>query len=157
MTNKKIIESFYTAFQNEDSKTMNSFLSEEINFEDPAFGKLKGDDVRFMWQFLTENSKDFSMTFSNIEANEKTGSAFWEAHYTIGATGNKVHNKIHSIFTFKEGKIVNHKDDFDLQKWVKQAFGSTIGLFGGSSFMRKTVQKKSNALLSKYQNKNSLL
>lgn len=157
MTNQEIIKAFYSAFQNKDSKAMNAFLADDICFEDPAFGKLEGDDVKYMWQFLTENAKDFSMTFSKVKADQNSGSAHWEAHYTFSATGNQVINKVNSNFTFQNGKINTHIDDFDLKKWVKQAMGSAVGLFGGSFLIKNAVQKKSRGLLAKYKKKNNLL
>lgn len=153
MTNKEVIKSFYSAFQKLDSKTMNSFLAEDIVFEDPAFGKLKGDEVKYMWQFLCENAKDFKMEFSEITDS----SAHWEAHYTFSQTGNTVHNIIDAKFKVKDGLIVNHQDDFDIKRWVKQAMGPAIGLFGGSSFIKNAVRKKSKGILASYMRKNELL
>lgn len=157
MTNKEIIENFYSAFQNLDSKTMNSFLAEDIVFEDPAFGKLKGDEVKYMWQFLCENAKDFKMEFSDISAKGNNGTAHWEAHYTFSKTGNNVHNIINAQFEFKDGFIIKHKDDFDIKKWVKQAMGSVVGLIGGSFLVKNAVRKKSKSILANYMRKNALL
>lgn len=157
MTNKKIIENFYSAFQNLDSKTMNSFLAEDVVFSDPAFGKLKGEHVKYLWQFLCENAEDFKIEFSNITTEENFGTAHWEAHYVFKQTGNKVHNVITAKFEFRDGLIVKHLDDFDLKKWVKQAMGSTVGLIGGSFLMKSAVRSQSNKMLSKYIKKNQLL
>lgn len=157
MTNKDLIEKFYTAFQNLDAKTMNSCLAENIEFEDPAFGKLKGDKVKFMWQFLCKNAKEFTIEFSEITVSGNKGTAHWEAYYTFSQTGNRVHNIIEANFEFKDGLIVKHTDDFNLKVWVKQAMGSAVGLIGGSFFMKNAVRKKSNNLLANYIKKNDLL
>lgn len=157
MTNQEIIEAFYKAFQQQDSKAMNSLLAENVEFNDPAFGKLKGDEVKYMWQFLTENAKDFSLKINNIKSKNQTVTANLEATYTFSTTGNKVINKISSSFEFENGKIINHNDDFDLKNWVKQALGNTAGIFGGSFLVRNVVQKQSKALLQKYISKNELL
>lgn len=157
MNNKETIEAFYRAFQNKDSKAMNALLAENIEFNDPAFGKLKGDEVKYMWQFLTENAKDFSLKFSKISADEFSGKANWVATYTFATTGNKVINKVSSSFEFENGKILNHKDDFDLKIWVKQALGNTAGIFGGSFLVKNMVQKQSKSLLQKYMSKKTLL
>ncbi len=157
MSNKEIIEKFYKAFQSLDSKTMNSLLGENIIFEDPAFGKQKGDRAKYMWQFLCENAKNFELSFSNVEADKKNGSANWEAKYVFKTTGNQVHNIIESNFEFKNGLIIKHKDHFDLKRWVKQAMGPTVGLIGGSFLMKKAVRSQSNKLLDKYIKRNNLL
>ncbi len=156
MTNKGIIEKFYTAFQNLDSKTMNSLLADDIVFEDPAFGKLKGEKVKYMWQFLCENAKNFKVEFSDIKTKGNKGTGHWEAFYTFSQTGNKVHNVIDSKFEFKDGLITKHQDDFSLKKWVKQAMGSAVGLIGGSFLMKNAVRKQSNKLLEKYIKRNEL-
>lgn len=39
---RKIIHQFYTAFKNLDAETMVSLYQDDIMFEDPAFGVLKG-------------------------------------------------------------------------------------------------------------------
>ena len=156
MNNKDIIEKFYTAFQNLDSKTMNSLLADDIEFEDPAFGKLKGDKVKYMWQFLCENAKDFKVEFSDIKTKGNNGTGHWEAFYTFSLTGNKVHNIIDSTFEFENGLIIKHKDDFDIKKWIKQAMGSAIGIIGGSFFIKNTVRKQSNKYLEKYIRRNEL-
>lgn len=157
MTNKEIVTQFYAAFEKKDSKTMNSFLADNVSFEDPAFGKLEGDDVKYMWQFLTENAKDFSVTFSVKEEKDQKVSAQWTAQYTFSATGNTVINKVSSAFEFENGKITHHKDDFDLKKWVKQSLGGAAGFFGGSFFIKNAVQKQSRNYLMKYKKKNALI
>ena len=60
-TNESVITKFYTAFQQRDAATMNSCYNEDIVFSDPAFGLLKGDEVRAMWEMLCKNAKDFSL------------------------------------------------------------------------------------------------
>lgn len=157
MTNKEIIEKFYSAFQKLDSKSMNACLAEDIVFEDPAFGKLKGDEVKYMWQFLCENAKDFKMEFSEIKETKKGGSAHWEAFYTFSQTGNTVHNIIDAKFEIKNGLITKHQDDFDIKKWVKQAMGSAVGLIGGSFLIKNAVRSKSRSILKSYMRKNALL
>ncbi|MFT4646366.1 MAG: limonene-1,2-epoxide hydrolase [Planctomycetota bacterium] len=157
MTNKEVIENFYSAFQNLDSKSMNVYLADDVVFEDPAFGKLKGDHVKYMWQFLCENAKDFKMEFSEISAKGNKGKAHWEAYYTFSQTGNTVHNIIDANFEIKDGLIIKHQDDFDIKRWVKQAMGPAVGLIGGSFLMKNAVRKKSNSILASYIRKNALL
>lgn len=156
MTPTEIVNNFYAAFEQKDSVTMNSFLAENVKFEDPAFGKLEGEDVKYMWQFLTENAKDFSVTFSVDEEKGNKVKANWIAQYTFSATGNKVINHVNSNFELKNGKIIKHKDDFDLKKWVKQSLGSAAGIFGASFMMKNAIQKQSRNYLMKYKAKNAL-
>ena len=43
-----IIQNFYEAFHNLDAETMVSFYHPDIEFEDPAFGKLNGERAKNM-------------------------------------------------------------------------------------------------------------
>jgi len=150
---KTLIEKFYTAFANLDAETMASCYHNDIVFEDPAFGVLKGEHAKNMWRMLCESQKEknFIVEFSNIKADETSGSAHWEAHYNFSKTGRKIHNKIDAEFTFKDGKIINHLDCFNLHKWASQALGFKGYALGWTGFFKTKLQGQTNHLLSKYE------
>lgn len=52
--NKKLIETFYTAFQNRDGDKMAEFYAPNAHFEDAVF-KLEGSRVGSMWKMLCQN------------------------------------------------------------------------------------------------------
>ncbi len=147
-----IVEKFYSAFNHLDADTMCSCYHDDIIFEDPAFSVLKGDRAKAMWQMLCESQKgkNFKIEYSEVKADISQGSAHWEAYYNFSKTGRKVHNKIDAQFTFKDGLIINHKDDFNLHKWAQQALGFKGLLFGGMGFFKTKLQKQTNDLLDKY-------
>ncbi len=149
---KTIIENFYKAFTDLDANTMVSYYHEDIVFEDPAFGILKGERAKAMWQMLCESQKgkNFKVVSSKINANEANGSAHWEAFYNFSKTGRKVHNKIDAEFEFKDGLIIKHTDTFNLHKWASQAMGIKGLLLGGMGFFKTKLQKQTNYLLDKY-------
>lgn len=146
-----IIEKFYDAFQKKDFTTMSSCYHEDIVFQDPAFGELKGQDAKDMWEMLCKNGTDLKMTYRDAIGDETDGEAYWEAIYTFGPSGKKVHNKIKAKFTFKEDKILTHHDDFDLHVWAKQALGWKGKLLGGTTFFRKKLQQQTRSMLRKFQ------
>lgn len=151
---EELIERFYKAFVNLDAETMVSCYHEEIEFEDPAFGVLKGQHAGNMWRMLCEaqkNQPDFKVTYSNVSINGKYGQANWEAHYTFSKTKRKVHNIIAAEFEFKDGKIVKHTDHFNLRNWAKQALGLKGFLLGGTRFFQNKLNLQTNRLLSKYE------
>jgi len=152
---KHLIDTFYNAFKNLDSETMVSCYHENIVFEDPAFGILKGDHAKNMWRMLCESQKgkDFKIKYSNIKANDLNGTAHWEAFYSFSKTGRKVHNIIEAHFQLKDGKIIKHTDDFDLYKWSKQAFGFKGVLLGKTKFFKKKLNTQTQNLLLKFENK----
>jgi len=147
-----IVEKFYTALSNCDGPTMISCYHKDIIFEDPAFGTLKGERAKAMWLMLCEsqNGKGFNVEFSAIKANDKSGSAHWEAIYNFSKTGRKVHNKIDAKFEFKDGLIIKHTDKFNLHKWAKQAMGIKGFFFGGMTFFKNKLQSQTNYTLDKY-------
>lgn len=147
------ITKFYAAFEKLDAETMVSCYHEEIEFEDPAFGKLKGIHAKNMWRMLCENAKDFKVEYSKISTTKNTGIAHWEAHYTFSQTGNKVHNIIDAEFEFKDGLIVKHTDTFNIHKWAKQALGFKGLLIGGTSFFKKKLHQQTGRLLHKFEQK----
>ena len=152
MTEKEeLIQKFYTAFANNDAKTMCECYHPNIQFEDPAFGKLIGRDACRMWQMLLERSKgNIKIEFSDIEANEYLGSAKWVATYNFSKTNRQVVNRIFAQFQFADGLIIKHNDSFDIWKWSKQAFGFKGYLLGWTGYMQKEIQKQAKISLEKY-------
>jgi ketosteroid isomerase-like protein len=151
MTNTELITSFYQSFANGDAEGMAACYHDDIQFQDPAFGVLKNEDAKNMWRMLIERSKgNIQITFSDIKANEHTGSTNWIAEYTFSATGRKVLNIVSAEFEFKDGKIIKHTDSFDIYKWSKQALGMKGYLLGWTSFMKHKIQQQSTTLLKKY-------
>ncbi len=151
MTNSELIHNFYESFARGDAEAMINCYSSNIEFSDPAFGKLTGKDAKNMWRMLIGRNKgSIKITFKNIEANEKKGSANWTAEYVFSQTGRKVINKIAASFEFENGKIIRHTDQFDLWKWSRQALGWKGFLLGWTGFMKSKIQKQTNHLLKSY-------
>jgi len=148
MDNSELIKNFYQSFANADAEGMVACYRDNIQFEDPAFGVLKGEDAKNMWRMLIARSKgQIKITFNTIQANEKTGSANWKAEYVFADTGRKVVNEISAQFEFDKGKIIKHTDNFDMWKWSRQALGFSGYLLGWTSFMRKKIQQRTHSLL----------
>ena len=141
-SNADIVAKFYSAFQQRDAATMNSCYSDDIVFSDPAFGMLKGEEVKAMWEMLCKNAKDFSLTFSNIQLlDEEYATCNWVATYTFSKTGRKVVNYIIAYMKLKDGKIIEHSDAFKLSKWAAQALGFKGALLGWTGFMKRKIQQ----------------
>lgn len=157
MTNTDLINKFYESFAKGDAEGMLACYDDNIVFEDPAFGLLKGNEAKAMWLMLIERSKgDLKITFSNVAANDNTGSANWMAEYKFAQTGRKVVNKISAQFEFKNGKIIKHTDSFNVWKWSAQALGWKGYLLGWTSKMKTQIQKQTNGLLKMYMKRKRL-
>ena len=152
--NEQLIEVFYVSFQKLDAAGMINCYHSEVEFSDPAFGKLNAAEVAAMWRMLCATAKNFELTFSGVEANdqtgEQTGKAHWEARYDFSATGRRVHNKIDATFIFKDGKIIKHIDTFDFWKWSAQALGPKGTLLGWTPLVRNKVRQQARAKLAAF-------
>lgn len=152
-TNQQLINKFYTAFQQKDYATMQACYADNATFTDPVFENLNVTEVRAMWEMLITRGKDLQLEFKNVEADDTTGSAEWIATYTFSASGHKVVNKIKANFVFENGKIVEHKDDFDFYAWAKQALGFKGLLLGRTSFLHNKVKLGAKSNLMKFMSK----
>jgi len=151
--NQQLIEKFYTAFAHKDYKTMQECYADNATFSDPAFVGLNSAEVRAMWEMLIKRGKDLRVEFSNVKADDKTGSADWVAYYSFSASGNKVVNRVKASFEFENGKIVKHTDVFPFYTWVKQALGTTGLLLGWTPFLKNKVQKSARSGLMAFMSK----
>ncbi|RZJ77675.1 MAG: nuclear transport factor 2 family protein [Flavobacterium sp.] len=151
--NEQLISEFYEAFKNKDFRKMQSFYADNAVFNDAVFKNLNASQVKAMWEMLITKGKDMQLEFSNVSANEKTGTAHWDASYTFSSTGNKVVNRIDATFEFENGKIVKHTDNFNFYTWAKQALGFTGLLLGWTGFLKKKIQTTALANLNQFMSK----
>jgi hypothetical protein len=124
--------------------------SDQARFSDPVFTDLSADEARGMWRMLTGRAKDLEVSFGGISADDESGRAHWEAHYTFLATGRKVHNIIDAEFEFQNGKILRHVDRFDFWRWSRMALGPSGVLLGWTPFLKKKVQSTARGQLDKF-------
>ncbi|MBR9921027.1 MAG: nuclear transport factor 2 family protein [Bacteroidetes bacterium] len=152
--NEKLIHSFYQAFQAGDAEGMAACYHPEISFSDPVFQDLRGKEAGDMWRMLLSRATgNLNIRFSDIQADDQSGRAHWEADYPFGPKKRMVHNKIQATFRFREGKIVEHHDHFSFRKWASMALGPMGKFFGWAPFVKSAVRKKSRSYLRKFQAK----
>lgn len=153
---EQLIEEFYAAFAAHEPETMASCYHPEITFHDPAFGTLKGKDAGDMWRMLIQRSKgELKVGFSEIKADQQRGSAKWTARYLFSKTRRQVVNEVSANFVFRDGLILEHKDDFDFARWSRQALGLSGWLLGNTDFLRNKVRTQALEALKNWQAKNS--
>jgi hypothetical protein len=153
--NEKTITKFYEAFANGDASKMRKCYHPNIEFRDPIFGSLKGNDVCQMWEMLIARSNaNIKIKLSNVKSNDYHGVALWVATYNFSKNKRAVVNSIRAEFFFQDGLIRRHTDDFDIYRWSKQALGLTGYLFGWTGFMQNKIHTNALSLLKKYQKTN---
>ncbi|MBL4708955.1 MAG: nuclear transport factor 2 family protein [Flavobacteriales bacterium] len=150
MNQRETIEQFYTAFSAGDLKEMLNCYHDEIVFEDPAFGQLKGVRAKAMWQMLLSRREKSGLTLQFSLDQNSDNKATWIATYNYGPKKRKVVNSISAQFKFKDEKIIQHTDSFDLWKWTQQALGTSGYLLGWSNFMKQKIQKTTHKALDQF-------
>jgi ketosteroid isomerase-like protein len=150
-TNTELIQRFYTAFQQRDAEAMVACYADDVVFSDPAFGELHGEEARDMWRMLVARAQDFSLTFEGVEADDRSGRAHWVAGYLFSQTGRAVVNRIDARFVFRDGRIVEHRDSFDLWSWTRQALGLKGTLLGWSPLVQRAIRAQARKGLDLYR------
>jgi hypothetical protein len=107
-----------------------------------------------MWRMLATRAKamnpPFRVEFRDVEADATSGRAHWEAYYTFSVTGRSIHNVIDAAFRFRDGKIVDHKDTFDLWRWAGMALGAKGKLLGWAPFVQGAIRKTARKGLDEF-------
>lgn len=140
--NAELLTRFYQAFQRQDAGAMAACYAADVHFSDPVFQDLNGSEAADMWRMLTSRAQNFSLDYSNVNADDQQGSAHWVATYLFSGTGRMVVNRIQANFKFRDGKIVEHHDHFDLWKWSAQALGVKGALLGWTPLVQGAIRKQ---------------
>lgn len=154
--NEQLIKKFYDCFGKRDWKGMLDCYHEEIFFYDPVFQNLEGGEAGAMWEMLLRNAKDLEVTAGHIVAAGDHGSCYWTATYTFTPTGRRVVNKCKASFTFREGKIIEHQDEFSFWNWSRQALGLPGLLLGGTSLLQRKVRRQARQNLDTFMASHNL-
>ncbi len=149
--NESLIERFYGAFAERDGAGMSACYAPDVTFSDPVFPDLRGDEAGAMWRMLTARANDLRIELLEREADDERGSAHWRAHYTFTQTGRPVVNDIRASFRFSDGRIVEHRDEFDFHRWARQALGTTGLLLGWTPIVRNGVRRRAAAGLEEFR------
>ena len=146
-----LLTTFYSAFAAGDHETMARCYSDDATFSDPVFPDLDADGVRAMWRMFCTGGSDIDVSFHDVRADERSGSAKWEAVYAFPKTGRRVHNRISASFLFRQGLIVRHRDDFDLYAWSRMALGPVGTVLGWSPIVKDQVRQQAAAQLARFR------
>ena len=151
--NAELVTRFYEGFGKRDAEAMAACYHKDIEFTDPVFPDLKGDQVGDMWRMLAARTTDLEVRFELKEVGDRRGEAHWDADYTFARTGRKVHNRIDAEFEFKDGLISWHRDDFDFWRWSRMALGAPGWLLGWTPIIRNKVRKQAAEGLAAFRAK----
>ncbi|MFJ4141347.1 nuclear transport factor 2 family protein [Pseudomonas sp. NPDC089734] len=151
--NSALITRFYESFARLDAEGMAACYSDDVLFSDPVFGELRGRQAGDMWRMLVSRAQEFSVTFDNVRADERGGGAHWVATYLFSQTGRTVVNNIQARFVFRDGKICEHHDHFDLWRWSRQALGGKGVLLGWTPLVQNAIREQARKGLKAFTEK----
>jgi len=148
-----VADRFYAAFARRDAEAMAACYADDVSFSDPAFPALRGESARDMWRMLVSRGKDLRVEHQVLETTSDgvRCRVRWQAWYTFSGTGRAVHNRIEARLTVKDGRIVEHRDDFDFHGWARQALGAPGLLLGWTPMLKRKVQAQAGKALEKFR------
>jgi len=149
--NAELITRFYRAFQQLDAEGMAACYADDVRFSDPVFEDLRGGEAADMWRLLAARAQHFSLSFDQVQADDRQGRARWVASYLFSQTGNRVVNRIEARFVFRDGKIVEHRDQFDLWRWARQALGLKGLLLGWAPPVQNAIRRQAGKGLQQFR------
>ena len=152
MTNG-LIDTFYGGLSDRNGEAMANCYHDAAVFEDPIFGELQARDARDMWRMLCASDTDLQLQYTILEASETEAKVNWIADYTFMATGRSVTNDVTSTWKFRDGLIVDHRDQFGFWKWSSQALGLPGMLLGWSPILKSKARSTARSTLKKFQAK----
>ncbi len=149
--NTKLIETLYGGLANRDGEAMASCYHDEAVFEDPVFGELSATDTRDMWRMLCASDTDLSVRHTVLESSASIALVNWIAEYTFTQTGRAVTNDVRATIKFRDGLIIDHRDEFSFWKWSSQALGLPGTLLGWTPMLKSKVRSTTRANLDAFQ------
>ena len=148
--NEKLLTRFYEAFRASNFREMQKCYHKDIEYNDPFF-RINGKRAQAMWHMLLEKKGNpKTKAFNNVRANDDNGSVSWNARYMFSITKRFIHNEVEAEFVFKDGKIISHKDSFNMYSWCKMAFGFVGIIFGWSFYFQIKLKRMANKRLDSF-------
>lgn len=145
--NVTLLTRFYAALAGGDGAAMGASYADRARFSDPLFPDLDAREVRAMWAMLTSRARA-EVEVSEIVADDRSGSAHWIATYPFG--GRTVRNDVRARFTFADGLIVTHRDEFDVRRWATQALGFKGSLLAVTPVGRRVLRRTGRQRLDEF-------
>jgi ketosteroid isomerase-like protein len=127
--NARLIEDLYSALRDADPTAAAACYNENAYFRDIAFSLRGRGNILRMWRLIC--ARQVAVTVKSVEAKDWRGRAQWVASYTFADTGRNVTNNINSLFAFRNGLIVDHRDRCDALAWATQAYPFPRSLLAG--------------------------
>lgn len=147
----EVVDEFYAALARRDGDAMATCYHDDVVFEDPVFGVLRGEDARDMWRMLCSGGTDLAVTHEVLDATPTSATVAWVAHYTFPRTGRAVRNDVTARMAVAGSRIIDHRDSFSLWGWSAQALGPVGRMLGWTPVLQARIRATSAASLERFQ------
>jgi ketosteroid isomerase-like protein len=136
-----LLQRLFTGLIQHDHQSMADCYHPEGAFAGIAFDLHGKTQIHAMWHMICEG--DIQASFDVVSADHNMGQVSLVDDYTFTSTGRKVHNVIDSHFSFRDGRIIEHRDFCDARAWANMALGGARGFFAGRlHFLRSYKARK---------------
>lgn len=123
--NAIMLNELFNCLNEKDHQRMAAYYDPDARFEDIAFNLRGRKRIHAMWHMISET--DLRASFKVLHADDRSGDVDLTDDYTFSDTGRGVHNPIRSRFRFRDGVIVEQRDECDALRWGIQALGPVKG------------------------------
>lgn len=139
---KAVAEKFYDAFCTRRHDDMEALYAPDAKFKDAIFAFSDRAGTMRMWRALLRPGSDATFSYSFERTDGDVAHGTWVAHYKLGK--RPIVNRIKSSLTVRDGRIVEHVDDFAWSTWAKQAFplGPLVSVPGVRWFLTRAIRRK---------------
>jgi hypothetical protein len=149
----EVVSAFNEAFVQRNGPQMAAFYSDGVEFSDPVFPLLRGEEAKCMWRMLCAKSSDLRVEYEILSHAGNKVQVKWQAYYSFGPAARKVHNSVIADLLVENEKILRHTDQFNFWKWSSQALGPVGFLFGWNPFLQRKVQAGAQKSLRSFLNR----
>lgn len=149
----KTVKQLYAALGKRDGDAMAALYTPQARFSDPIFTDLQGPEVGAMWRMLCSQAQELRVEVRDIETAGGMGSATWDAWYLFGGNDLPVPNVGKAQFSFRDGLISQHVDDWHFHKWASQALGTKGKMLGWTKPFHAQVSRQARGRLERFMAK----
>ena len=136
--NAILLRKLFTGLNQHDHRAMAECYHPNATFGDIAFHLRGKNRIDEMWQMICEGRSKIQTTFEVVSADDNIGQVhlvddytFYASDDSLPSSGREVHNVIDSRFRFRDGLIIEHKDNCDARAWSRMALGGVAGFLVG--------------------------
>ena len=127
-------------FARRDATAMAACYAPDARFTDPVFD-LAGAEIGAMWAMLCARGKDLTRRMARCAGRRRRGQrALGAATIRSRPPAGPSHNVIDATFVFRDGRIVEHVDRFDLWRWSRHGARREGLLLGWTPLVRNAVR-----------------